>query len=123
LLEGHLGTLVELGFMVEHFGGATFMVRGLPALLGEISPRDALEAVVDDLERGKKPLEETVEERLISRICKTAAVKAGQVLTLQEMSAMVRQLEACASPHTCPHGRPTMIQLSAEQLAKQFGRV
>ncbi len=94
LLEEHLGTLAELGFMVEHFGGATFMVRGLPALLGEISPKDALDAVADDLERGKKPLEETVEERLISRICKTAAIKAGQVLTSQEMSAMIRQLEA-----------------------------
>jgi DNA mismatch repair protein MutL len=123
LLEGHLEILGELGFMVEHFGGATFMVRGLPALLGEISPLDALEAVVDDLEQGKKPLEETVEERLIGRICRTAAIKAGQVLTLQEMSAMIRQLEACASPHTCPHGRPTMIQMSSEQLAKQFRRL
>jgi DNA mismatch repair protein MutL len=123
LLEEHLGTLTELGFLVEYFGGATFMVRGLPALLGEVSPLVALEAVADDLERGDKPLEGTLEERIISRVCKTAAVKAGQVLTLQEMSSMIRQLEACESPHTCPHGRPTMIQLSADQLAKQFGRL
>jgi DNA mismatch repair protein MutL len=67
-------------------------------------------------------LEGTIEERMIARVCKTAAVKAGQVLTLQEMSALVRQLEACESPHTCPHGRPTMIRMPAEELAKQFER-
>ncbi len=98
------------------------MVRGLPALLGDVNPKAALEAVVDDLERGDKPMEGTIEEGIISRVCKTAAVKAGQVLTRDEMSAMVRQLEDCASPHTCPHGRPTMIHFSAQQLAKQFNR-
>lgn len=122
LLEEHLPVLAELGFQVEHFGGATFVVRGLPALLGEINPSAALEAVTDDLEVGKQPLEGTIEERMIARVCKTAAVKAGQVLTLQEMSALVRELEACESPHTCPHGRPTMIRMPAEELAKQFER-
>jgi DNA mismatch repair protein MutL len=114
--------LVELGFLVEHFGGSTFMVRGLPAVLGPISPRAALEAVVDDLELGKRPMGETLEERIVGRVCKTAAVKAGHVLTMEEMSAMVRQLERCETPQTCPHGRPTMITLSAAQMARQFGR-
>ncbi len=123
LLEEQLEALNELGFVVEHFGGATFMVRGVPALLGEIGPAAALEGVVDDLERGERPLAGTLEEQIITRICKTAAVKAGQVLSVHEMSEMVRQLEGCASPHTCPHGRPTMIQLSAEQLARQFERL
>ena len=122
LLEEHLGTLEKLGFLVEPFGGTTLLVRGLPALLGEMDPVAALEAVADDLERGDNPLEKTIEEQIVARICKTAAVKAGQVLTIQEMSAMIRQLEACTSPHTCPHGRPTMIRMSAGQLAKQFSR-
>jgi len=123
LLEEQLETLADLGFVVEHFGGNTFMVRGLPAVLGEISPAAALESVADDLERGDKPLEGTIEEKIITRVCKTAAVKAGQVLTRQEMREMIRQLEACSSPHTCPHGRPTMIQMTDEQLAKQFERM
>jgi DNA mismatch repair protein MutL len=123
LLEEHLNILAELGFVIEFFGGSTFMVRGLPALLGDVSSRNALEAVVDDLERGDRPLEATMEEGIIGRVCKTAAVKAGQVLTRSEMSAMVRQLENCASPQTCPHGRPTMLHFSAAQLAKQFGRL
>jgi DNA mismatch repair protein MutL len=122
LLEEHLDLLLDLGFAVEPFGGSTLLVRGLPALLGQINPTAALEGVADDLERGDQPLESTLEERIIARVCKTAAIKAGQVLTLREMSELIRQLEACKSPHTCPHGRPTMIQMTAEQLARQFER-
>ena len=60
--------------------------------------------------------------RLIARVCKRAAVRAGQTLTPAEMNALVQQLERCQSPRTCPHGRPTMIYLSVEMLEKQFGR-
>ncbi|MEJ2150025.1 MAG: DNA mismatch repair protein MutL, partial [Chloroflexota bacterium] len=67
--------------------------------------------------------EATAEERLIARVCKQASVKAGQVLSFAEMDALVRQLEACHSPKSCPHGRPTLLHLSAEQLAKEFGRL
>jgi DNA mismatch repair protein MutL len=122
LLEDSLPALADLGFLVEHFGGSTFMVRGLPAVLGPMSPTAALEAVVDDLELGKPPMGESVEGRIVARVCKTAAIKAGQVLTPEEMSAMVRQLERCETPHTCPHGRPTMITLSAAHIARQFRR-
>jgi len=55
-------------------------------------------------------------------VCKAAAVKAGQILSIAEMQAIIRQLERSQSPHTCPHGRPTLIHISAEQLARQFGR-
>jgi DNA mismatch repair protein MutL len=122
LLEDNLDLLTDLGFVVEPFGGATILVRGLPALLGQVNPATALGVVADDLERGDQPLGETLEERVIARVCKAAAIKAGQILTLREMSELIRQLEACESPHTCPHGRPTMIQMTAEQLARQFDR-
>jgi len=56
------------------------------------------------------------------QVCKRAAIKAGQVMTQAEMEELVRMLEQCVSPRTCPHGRPTMIHLSVEQLAREFGR-
>jgi DNA mismatch repair protein MutL len=49
-------------------------------------------------------------------------VRAGQSLSFEEMRTLLRQLDACASPRTCPHGRPTMILLSPGQLERQFGR-
>jgi DNA mismatch repair protein MutL len=78
--------------------------------------------VVEDFEEDETVLAAEVEARLIARVCKRAAVKAGQVLTPVEQVELVRRLEACQSPRTCPHGRPTMIHLSVDTLEKQFGR-
>ena len=123
LLEDSLALLARLGFQIEVFGPNSFMVRAVPAILARRDPAGALQAVVEDLEQEKTPLAGEVEARIIRRVCKTAAVKAGQTLAQSEMEAMIRQLEACHNPHTCPHGRPTLIHLSVAQLARQFGRI
>ncbi|MFQ5435235.1 MAG: DNA mismatch repair endonuclease MutL, partial [Anaerolineae bacterium] len=123
LLTDHLDVLHNLGFAIEPFGPNAFMVRAIPALLAKMDPAQAVTAVVEDLERGDEPMQKKIEDKIITRVCKAAAVKAGQTLSLPEMEAMIRQLEACASPHTCPHGRPTLIHLSVAQLARQFGRI
>ena len=62
-------------------------------------------------------------EKIAITVCKRASIKGGQVLTQEEMRELVRQLEATTAPRTCPHGRPTMIHLSAAQLAREFGRM
>ena len=123
LLTENTEMLSQMGFQIEPFGPNAFMVRAVPAILAKLDPARALQTIVDDLERGSKPLEGQIEAKIILRVCKTAAVKAGQTLSTTEMEAMVRQLEACDSPHTCPHGRPTLIHLSVAQLAKEFGRI
>ena len=123
LLEEHLQMLAPLGFEIEPFGPNAFMVRTVPAIVAQLDPAQALVAVVEDLERGDEPMQDEIEAQIIRRVCKTAAVKAGQTLAPSEMEAMIRQLEMCANPHTCPHGRPTLIYLSVAQLARQFGRI
>ncbi len=122
LLEEQSEALESLGFRVEPFGGTTFLVRALPTIVAQESPRAVLEDVAVALAMGDAPLGDTVEEAVARQVCKRAAVKAGQVLAQAEMEELVRALERCASPRTCPHGRPTMIHLSVEQLAKEFGR-
>lgn len=122
LLAGSLDLLNELGFELEAFGPSTFVVRGVPTLVSGISPAAAVRAVVEDLEVDETPLEKDLEEKIIARVCKQAAVKAGQVLSPEEQSALLRDLEACRSPRTCPHGRPTMIHLSVDLLERKFGR-
>jgi DNA mismatch repair protein MutL len=121
-LEPQLGVLQHLGFEIEPFGRGAFRVRALPALLANLQPEAALLAVVEEFEEDEAPLEAETEARLAARVCKRAAVKAGQVLSLVEQEQLLRDLEACASPRTCPHGRPTMIHLSVESLERQFGR-
>jgi DNA mismatch repair protein MutL len=81
-----------------------------------------LNVVVEDFEDDETPLASANEARLTARICKRMAVKGGQILSVEEQQALLRGLEACQSPRTCPHGRPTMIHLSADLLERQFGR-
>lgn len=122
LLEERLTALAQLGFKVEAFGRHSYRVRAIPAILGGLSPERALRTVVEDFEGDEEPLSGEVEAIIAARVCKRAAIKTGQVLSLEEQRRLVRDLEACRSPRTCPHGRPTMIHLSVEALERQFGR-
>lgn len=122
LLEEQLDTMQSLGFEIEPFGPNTFRVRSLPALLIGADPAAAVRVVIEDFEEDETPLQDEVEAKIVGRVCKRAAVKAGQVLSTDEQKALLRDLEACQSPRTCPHGRPTMIHLSIDLLERQFGR-
>jgi DNA mismatch repair protein MutL len=122
LLKENLPILTGLGFAVEEFGPGSFVIRAVPGLVGDSSPESILRAAVEDLEVDETPLEGAIEEKIIARVCKRAAVKAGQVLTPAEGEQLLRDLESCQSPRTCPHGRPTMIHLSVDLLERKFGR-
>jgi len=122
LVEEQLPVLNRLGFHVELFGRGSFLVRAIPSLLSGMDPSAALAVIVEDFEEDETPLLAENEARIIARVCKRAAVKAGQVLTPEEQQALLNDLEVCQSPRTCPHGRPTMIHLSVDLLERQFGR-
>ena len=107
---------------MEPFGGASYLVRSLPAILGREDPRAALAEIIDGLAQRDDLVEATEEARLVTLICKRAAIKGSTPMPMAEMQELVRRLEGCRSPRTCPHGRPTMIYLSTSDLARQFGR-
>jgi len=122
LIEDQLPVLNRLGFHVEIFGKGSFLVRAIPSLLVGMDPTAALGVIVEDFEEDETPLQAESEARVIARVCKRAAIKAGQALSPEEQRALLNDLEACQSPRTCPHGRPTMIHLSVDLLERQFGR-
>jgi DNA mismatch repair protein MutL len=122
LLQEQTETLERLGFQVEGFGRQAFRLRSIPALLSSMNPEQSLRVVVEDFEEDESPLEGEMTARLAARVCKRAAIKAGQVLSLVEQQKLLADLEACQAPRTCPHGRPTMIHLSVDALERQFGR-
>jgi len=124
-LKSLVPALLALGMEVEPFGPGTFLVRSLPALLANVHPGDLLADIVaaDSGEANEpSPIQTALEEMIVRRICKRAAIKAGQVLSREEMERLVHNLERCANPRTCPHGRPTLVQIGVEQLIRQFGR-
>jgi DNA mismatch repair protein MutL len=122
LVTEQLPILTHFGFHIEPFGPGIFQVRAMPVLFANADPAAALHALVEDFEEDERPLQNELEARLAGRVCKRMAVKAGQVLSPEEQRALLTNLEACNSPRTCPHGRPTMIHLSVDLLERQFGR-
>jgi DNA mismatch repair protein MutL len=123
ILEAEAETLAQVGFDIEPFGGTTYRLRTVPEILLDADPTTALGDILSELAEGAVPLSRQSDERLIVTVCKRAAVKAGQTLSMQEMQDLIQDLERSSAPRTCPHGRPTMIHLSAAQLAREFGRM
>ena len=113
------GPLREHGFDVEPFGEGSYLVRALPASLAAADARQAVASFLDTmLEEG----EGDRRDRVAMSLACHGAIRAGKTLSQEEMRELVDQLERSEAPNTCPHGRPTMIHMSADLLARQFGR-
>lgn len=122
LLEPYLGQLADLGIEVEPFGGNTFLVRGVPAPLVGQEPQALLDALLEELAHCRRLEPEAVRERLAMKAACITAVKAGDVLTLAQMRALLDDLMGAWSPATCPHGRPAFVLLTVEELERRFMR-
>ncbi|MFC1941644.1 DNA mismatch repair endonuclease MutL [Chloroflexota bacterium] len=119
IMQSCCGDLAEFGFTIESFGDRTYLVRAVPALLEGDSWEGMLRELLDSLSGEARS---RWEEKIVASIACHSAVRSGQSLSDDEMRELVRQLEQTANPHTCPHGRPTVIHLSSRQLEKEFGR-
>ena len=116
-------TLARLGIGIEPFGGDTILISSYPAMLASISPGEMLKELVDEMLSGSKALErrDLLDELLHMIACK-AAVKAGDRLAPEEITALLEQRHLFADTHHCPHGRPTSLVFSREELDKRFKR-
>jgi DNA mismatch repair protein MutL len=119
MLKTEAGRLHDFGFTIEFFGERTYLVRAVPSVLKDGDWLEALKEILDS-PRDKMT---NVEDDIIKSLACHSAVRAGKMLTDDEMRELVRQLEQVNLPNTCPHGRPTMLHLSIGQLEKEFGRV
>jgi DNA mismatch repair protein MutL len=121
LLLGNPERLAEWGFTLDAWGEGV-LVRAAPATLPAEQLSQALHELADHLggRGGSTPLD--WREAMLTTLSCHTSVRAGQPLSLDEIRHLLRQLEACHSPRTCPHGRPTMILMTPAQLERQFGR-
>lgn len=111
--------LASFGFSLEPFGERAYLVRAVPAILaGDDWPRVLREL----LETLSGEVRSRWEDEMVASIACHGAVLAGQVLSIDEMRTLVRDLEKTDIPHTCPHGRPTIIRLDKARLERGFGR-
>src|SRR5438874_2271804 len=122
-VERNVATLQKMGIGVENFGANSFRVDTLPAFLEIADAAGFLRKVIDELittSRSSSPLR-LGEEMIAKTVCRHA-VKANDPLRYLEIEKLIRDLLACDLPYCCPHGRPTMIQISHAELEKKFGR-
>ena len=124
VLDAHVEALRELGFDVEPFGGGATRLRAVPAVLGTRDPGPALAAILKDLaERDASEWAVAgTRDRLAATLACHSAVRAGQPLGAEPMSAIVRDLFRTTHRTLCPHGRPTMVRVPREELSRWFGR-
>jgi DNA mismatch repair protein MutL len=118
-----LPSLADEGFVLEDFGGDSFLVRAIPVVLGRAEDTAVIDEVVSDLVRPDPARSVSSRERLTRIIACRGAIKAGTVLTREQSQRLLDQLRLAESPFTCPHGRPTIIRFTRWDLDAMFKRI
>lgn len=117
-------TLAKIGIEIDDFGGETILIQSYPAMLKRMSPGDMLRTVLESvMSAGKEPDAQDLLNHLLSTIACKAAVKAGDPLTREEITSLLEQRDLYQDTHHCPHGRPTALFFSRDELDRMFGRL
>jgi len=122
-IERNLSILQRMGIGIEGFGPGTFKIDSVPSFLNVSDPAQFMRKVIDDLKSAANNASamRLGEEMIAKSVCRHA-VKANDPLRYPEVEKLIRDLLDCDLPYCCPHGRPTMIQISLAELDKKFGR-
>ena len=115
--------LAQIGIEIEPFGGDTVLMTSYPAMLANMRPAELLRQVLEPLmSGGKEPSARDLLDELLNMIACKAAIKAGDKLSPEEITSLLEQRYDYQDTHHCPHGRPTALYFSREQLDKMFKR-
>jgi DNA mismatch repair protein MutL len=123
-LREQLPSLTRLGVGLSEFGERTFLLDALPPMVRAPEPRRFVLELIDELKAaGQQVNSQRLGEHTITKTVCRHAVKANDPLAGPELENLVNELRRCAMPYTCPHGRPTLIEMNYRELEKKFGRL
>jgi len=125
VFETYKDFFANLAFEIEPFGGKTFSIHAVPSHLshrGEKDPEKVFLGLLDEFAEGKHATMEEQTSKALTYLACRSAVKFGDPLGREEQVALIEKLQTMDQPYTCPHGRPSMIVMSADELKKRFGR-
>ncbi len=120
LLEEKKEELRRLGFELDYFGGNAFAVKTIPLVFGKVKIKELVQDILLALENNKTILEK--KEEILTRMACRAAVMAGDEVSVPQMEKILGELSKTKLPFTCPHGRPTMMKVTIDELEKKFRR-
>jgi DNA mismatch repair protein MutL len=122
-LRGQLETLTRLGVGLSEFGDRTFLLDALPPFVKTSDPRRFVLELIDELKSSGQAINTLrLGEQVVAKTVCRHAVKANDPLAGPELERLVDDLRHCEMPYTCPHGRPTLIEMNFRELEKKFGR-
>ena len=122
-LNKYMGQFEELGFEIEHFGGSEYSIKAVPSDLFSLNEKSLFLDIINELcEHAGSSNPETLKNRIATAACK-AAVKGGNRISLCEADALIGELLTLENPYNCPHGRPTIITMTKQELEKSFKRI
>jgi DNA mismatch repair protein MutL len=123
LLQENIEYLGSLGFDLEEFGNNSYILRSVPAVATKAAPKQLLNDIISEIQNMEKSAQLEIKQENIRKIIAChSAIKAGDKLSTQEMNQLIKDLYSTENPLTCPHGRPTMVRLTEEELRKRFAR-
>ncbi len=122
ILQDKGSLLKNLGIELDHFGGNTYLLRSVPAMLVDADWDRLLPELIAKLDEGRLKDEDTVDDIITLMACHSA-IRSGHVLSRDEMERLLSQLDALSLPTNCPHGRPILIRISFRELEKMFKRI
>ncbi len=120
ILANNTESLSEYGFRFEPFGDGSYLLRAVPVVLAAENPGRSLMDILDIA--AFEGMVRQKEDLIAASIACHGAIRAGKSLTNLEMSSLLEKLESTPNPHTCPHGRPTMVHFSTYHMEREFGR-
>ena len=112
----------DLGFDIDEFGQNSIALRAVPMIFGSPNARELFLDILDSLELGIKSSYDTKIDKIMKIAC-TNAIKSGDNIKDIELMALIKDLKACDNPYTCPHGRPTIVEMTKKDIEKQFLRI
>lgn len=122
-VRGQLPVLTRLGVGLSEFGERTFLLDALPPFVRAAEPRRFMLELIDELKAaGQQVNSLRLGEQVVAKTVCRHAVKANDPLAGRELENLIEDLRHCAMPYTCPHGRPTLIEMNFRELEKKFGR-
>ncbi|NLV76640.1 MAG: DNA mismatch repair endonuclease MutL [Tissierellia bacterium] len=122
IVKDNIELFNRLGFIVEEFGTNSVIIRGVPMLFGKPQTKRLFLELIDSINHDIKSSYEVRLDKIMKIAC-TEAIKSGDKIKDIEINSLIRQLGNTANPYTCPHGRPTIIQISRKNLEKEFKRI
>ena len=120
-VEKNIDVFKNFGFEVEIFGMNNILIRGVPNLFGTPQSEKFILELIDNIDKISNNYD-LKDDRFAVMACKSA-IKANDRIQNIEIESLFRQLEKCENPYTCPHGRPTMVEISKVEIEKMFKRI